>query len=401
MANIDYSKMTDEELITYMITYSADVQSYSEDLCVIRQILEDRHNGIKPEPKALTKRKGMYSYNSQVSYATSEEANMAKEKDLAIAELLLICDYVEGKPVCYTPGWSADNGAWVSVLVTDKNVTHPYRFATNASCLKAIETLGKRKLDLIFNFKVGPKHCPCPPCPPYPPCPPCPPCPPPPFPPPPVPPCPPRPEELSVWLEIEPMDGYYEVGEEVQQPIKMIAHVHGRAKVPALIQFSRDDSVLYSIPYISGTDDRYVYEYFDPRFPIKSDTKFEVAVVAGTTVVQDEKWYLFRYGCYAGYSDDGSVPSSLDSLNRILIEQGNIEYKFTCYDKYPLVAYPAYWGELVRIYDENGFTITQTFNRELRLYTLKDGSQVSYYVYVIDHPVMINNYKMRFLFKEG
>lgn len=65
-----------------------------------------------------------------------------------------------------------------------------------------------------------------------------------------------------------------------------------------------------------------------------------------------------------------------------------------------MLAYPASWGELARIRDENGFTITQTFEKYVRTYLLQDGEEISYLVYILDHPVNIDLYQIKFLFED-
>ena len=252
---------------------------------------------------------------------------------------------------------------------------------------------------MIYNFPVGKRIIPTPPCPcpptPVPPCPP--PCPPvPPFPP--FPPFPPS--EMSVSLELNPVDGTYEQGETIPFPVILTAKIDGVYGRTVFIQFARDDQVIYSVPYISGTDDKYVFPYSDPSNPINTDTKFDVSIIAGAQTVSDTKWYKFGYACYVGYSEDGTIPSSLSEMTKIGLDKQSFVYEYTCYGRYPVFAYPASWGELVRIRDENGFTITQTFEKHLRSYVLKDGESISYYVYILDHPVNIDTYQIKFLFEE-
>lgn len=395
MSSIDYSKKTTEELLEYVMQYQVNVKAYGEDLQIINQILKDRREGIVPIASKMKRGKGKYSYNSQVGFNTAEEAHMAEERDLAINELLAMCDWTKRSRHCYTPGLSADNDSWVSVVVSQNDLmTHPYRFASSESCIKAITKLGKRKLNLVFGVPVGP-GCPCPPGP-IPPCPPgpVPPC------PPPVPPYPPRPEHITVHLELNPPGGEYQMGETIPFPIQMIAHVHGRSQNPVFIQFSRDGEVIYSVPYISGTCDRYVFNYNDPCKPINKNTHFSVAVIDGIDIVQDCASYIFGYPCYAGYSEDGEAPDSLIGMIRVGLEKRNFSYKFTCYGKYPLVMYPANWGELDSIKDANDFTITNTFNHSIKVIPMIDGTPISYHVYVIDHPVDVTDYKMKFNFIE-
>lgn len=394
MASIDYNKLSTEELLEYLMKYSSDLMTYGRDVRIIKQIIEDRRNAKVSIPTGLRRAKGKYSFNSELSFDSSEDACMARERDNAIGEMLQLCDYKEGA-VCYAPGWSADNGAWISVYISSAINSHPYRFATNESCLYAISKLGKRKLDLIYNYPVGKRvvvasPCPCPPTP-VPPCPPCPP----PFPPHPVP-----PGEMSVKLSLDPVDGTYEMGETIPFPVTLTAKIDGVYGRTVFIQFARDDRVIYSVPYISGTEDEYVFSYSDPENPINTDTKFDVAIIAGSQTVQDTKWYKFGYACYIGYSEDGSTPDTLREMTKIGLDKQSFVYEYTCYGKYPVLAYPASWGELARIRDENGFTITQTFEKHVRTYLLQDGEEISYLVYILDHPVNIDLFQIKFLFED-
>lgn len=57
-----------------------------------------------------------------------------------------------------------------------------------------------------------------------------------------------------------------------------------------------------------------MFSYSDPENPINTDTKFDVAIIAGSQTVQDTKWYKFGYACYIGYSEDGSTPDTLREM---------------------------------------------------------------------------------------
>jgi hypothetical protein len=87
-------------------------------------------------------------------------------------------------------------------------------------------------------------------------------------------------------------------------------------------------------------------------------------------------------------------------MTKVSLSKENSVFEYTCYDKYPVFAYPASWGEVVRIRDENGFTITQTFRKVLTTYQVKSGEMISYYVYVLDHPVGIDLFQIKFMFEE-
>lgn len=90
------------------------------------------------------------------SFRTKEEAELAYEKLCAEAELLRMCDGLdimdEGVKV-FGPRFDRDDKCWYPDY-WDTFLFYPYRFASEQSCVDAINKLGDRKLRLILNIPL-------------------------------------------------------------------------------------------------------------------------------------------------------------------------------------------------------------------------------------------------------
>ena len=89
------------------------------------------------------------------TFRTNEEAKLAYEKRCAEAELLRMCDGLDiiENGIVIVPQFCRDDKLWVATEWYVA-IACPYRFASRESCKAAINTLGDRKLRLIFNIPL-------------------------------------------------------------------------------------------------------------------------------------------------------------------------------------------------------------------------------------------------------
>lgn len=83
-------------------------------------------------------------------FKTEEEAQKELDRRIAERELLDMCDYDNETDLVCSILCSIDGGAFDCSW---SSFTHsPYRFASDESCKRAIDTLGQERLKLIFRI---------------------------------------------------------------------------------------------------------------------------------------------------------------------------------------------------------------------------------------------------------
>ena len=92
----------------------------------------------------------LFRHKTGNCFKTEEEAQKERGRRLAEQELLALCDGESGD-VAEIYFRSIDSRFAVTVI--SPCVSSPYHFATKESAQKAIDTLGKEKLKLIFRIE--------------------------------------------------------------------------------------------------------------------------------------------------------------------------------------------------------------------------------------------------------
>lgn len=136
-----------------------------------------------------------------------------------------------------------------------------------------------------------------------------------------------------------------------------------------------------------------------------SDTRtFEVEVTddgtsGGPTVVDDFVTYTFVYPYYHGTGVAGLTAAQVAALTKDIIESdSDVTYSFTtsANDVY-YMAYPASYGNLTSILDENGFETIGDWTKRTENITGLDGNAVSYNIYEFNNPVSAQTTSYRFI----
>jgi hypothetical protein len=128
------------------------------------------------------------------------------------------------------------------------------------------------------------------------------------------------------------------------------------------------------------------------------DTTINVTVSVNSHLVSVSKSYTFvitGYTVYYGGSSTNTLTAAdiTAGTSASLSAKAEMDYKFTISNGYSFMAYPASWGELSTILDQNGFNITSD-------YTLSQVTinSTSYNVYVSADPSTISNFTIKFQF---
>lgn len=102
-----------------------------------------------------------------------------------------------------------------------------------------------------------------------------------------------------------------------------------------------------------------------------------------TTLTRGSASFTFVYPYYYGSLDAGVLDeNSIKNLTKIVQQKGNKTFRFTHSNKCCVIAYPASYGDLRTIIDQNNFDITSSFTKNTVSITGLDGTAQNYNVYV-------------------
>ena len=99
----------------------------------------------------------------------------------------------------------------------------------------------------------------------------------------------------------------------------------------------------------------------------------------------------FTYATYYGTTSD--VPTGATGLTKVLRTKATFENKFTCDNKHVVYMYPAAFGNLKSILDDNGFENLTDFTKT----TITIGS-VSYNAYYTTGKKTLNSFTYKFIY---
>ena len=102
-----------------------------------------------------------------------------------------------------------------------------------------------------------------------------------------------------------------------------------------------------------------------------------------TTLTRNSASFTFVYPYYYGSLDAGVLDeNSIKNLTKIVQQKGNKTFRFTHSNKCCVIAYPASYGNLRTVIDQNNFDITSSFTKNTVSITGLDGTAQNYNVYV-------------------
>lgn len=126
--------------------------------------------------------------------------------------------------------------------------------------------------------------------------------------------------------------------------------------------------------------------------------KTEVEDKYGTRLNRNSSSFNFVYPFYYGSLLSGVYDAeNIKKLTKVVQGKGSKKFSFTHTDKCCVIAYPASYGNLKNIIDQNNFDVTSSFvKHEVKIIGL-DEKEVSYFVY-INAPATLSNFSITFNF---
>lgn len=130
--------------------------------------------------------------------------------------------------------------------------------------------------------------------------------------------------------------------------------------------------------------------------PFSDNRMFTVEVTdetgsnGGPTTVSANVSYTFIYPYYTGAANPGISAAVVATLSKLIISStATLNRSFTAANgNVYYFAYPAVYGALTSILDENGFEVFGSFTRRIENITGLDGNAVSYNIYESNNPVV-------------
>ena len=117
-----------------------------------------------------------------------------------------------------------------------------------------------------------------------------------------------------------------------------------------------------------------------------------------TTLTRNSGSFTFVYPYYYGSLDSGVLDeASIKGLTKVVQTKGNKTFRFTHNNKCCVIAYPASYGNLRTIIDQNNFDITSSFIKNTVSITGLDGTSQNYNVYV-NSAATLDNFGITFNF---
>jgi len=115
-----------------------------------------------------------------------------------------------------------------------------------------------------------------------------------------------------------------------------------------------------------------------------STLKVKATDAKGTVVEAEVATYTYVYPMYNGTCAAGATLTSADitAMTKHVVEKGNEKFNFTLADNCAVIAYPAAYGDLVAIRDDNGFNNIHNFTKNVVAVTGTDATSQNYNVYV-------------------
>lgn len=126
--------------------------------------------------------------------------------------------------------------------------------------------------------------------------------------------------------------------------------------------------------------------------------KVEVTDAHGTKLSRNSGGFNFVYPFYYGSLTNGVYDeASVKGLTKVVQGKGNKTFRFTHSDMCCVIAYPASYGNLRTVIDQNNFDVTSGFVQHQVLITGLDDKPVNYYVYT-NSPATLDNFGLTFNF---
>lgn len=132
---------------------------------------------------------------------------------------------------------------------------------------------------------------------------------------------------------------------------------------------------------------------------VTANTTFQAKVTdaSGKTTTANSGAFTFVYPYYHGaVAATGAITQdTVKGLTKLVQSKGNKSLNFTCTNQRICFAYPAAYGDIKTIKDQNNFDVTGTFAKSVVSVTGLDGTPQDYNVYV-NSPSTVSGFGMTF-----
>ena len=149
---------------------------------------------------------------------------------------------------------------------------------------------------------------------------------------------------------------------------------------------------------VSSDKMTYIREFTTPQtISGTSDVTVKAEVKLNGKTLKSETAYKFVYAMYIGSIEAAIISSFQNDLfissNKLVVEKSNQVATYTHDDKLTAFAYPASYGNLSQILDQNGFDISGSFSSTSYVY-----NSVQYKVYYSNNKSTVTNFKISYKF---
>lgn len=164
-------------------------------------------------------------------------------------------------------------------------------------------------------------------------------------------------------------------------PINRIRFLQGATEIVDYAPPSQIGSGVTTAPYNTPFSD-------NRTFTVQVTDQADAS--GGPTTVSANVSYSFIYPYYSGAANPGISAAVVATLSKLIISStATLNRSFTTANgNVYYFAYPAAYGVLTSILDENGFEVFGSFTRRTENITGLDGNAISYYIYESNNPVV-------------
>ena len=198
----------------------------------------------------------------------------------------------------------------------------------------------------------------------------------------------------SVSLSVSPSSYLREYGDTVSS-VDLTANVTKNSNDITSVEFFRDGS---SIHNVSSPDPSGGTETYTDSNSVNDDTTYRVDASDGTTTVNSYRTYSFVYPYYHGVGAPGLSPSEIQNLTKMIETKSDKTVHESPTEEVYYFAYPASYGSLSLILDNNGFDVTADFTETTESFSMNDGTTQDYLVYELKNLTTQTDFKLDYIY---
>lgn len=205
---------------------------------------------------------------------------------------------------------------------------------------------------------------------------------------------------VSASLSVSPSGTLFEHGTTVTI-VSMTGNVTKKSESITAVRFFDNTTQLKAVYEGVDKSSSYTHTFTSPvtitsnlasnRFRFSATDSMDKTVYANSTAIS------FCYPYYFGVVGEGVALTGdmVKSMTKLVQTKGQKSFNYTTNKQCMVIAYPASYGKLSTIKDQNNFDVTGTFVQSEMIIVGLDGTEQSYYVYV-NNASTVNNFKVTF-----